>query len=62
MISTQHAYFKGPTPIAARLIILIVAAFYAYGALVHVLNMGSLTGFDWGQAPVTGAGRRLPDP
>ena len=28
-----------------------VAAFYLYGAAVHVLNMLSLTGFDWGTAP-----------
>ena len=28
-----------------------VAAFYAYGGLVHVLNMLSLSGFDWMQAP-----------
>ena len=26
--------------------------FYAYGALVHVMNMLSLTGFDWRSAPV----------
>ncbi len=26
--------------------------FYAYGALVHVLNMLSLTGFDWRSAPI----------
>jgi len=35
-----------------RVILYVVAAFYAYGALVHVLNMLSLTGFDWMQAPV----------
>ena len=29
-----------------------VAGFYAYGALVHVLNMLSLTGFNWVEAPV----------
>ena len=28
-----------------------VAAFYAYGALVHVANMLSLTGYDWSDAP-----------
>ena len=28
-----------------------VAAFYAYGALVHILNMLSLTGFVWMEAP-----------
>lgn len=36
---------------AARFIFWIVAAFYAYGALVHILNMLSLTGFVWGEAP-----------
>lgn len=35
-----------------RVIFCIIAAFYAYGALVHVLNMLSLTGFAWMQAPV----------
>ena len=29
-----------------------VAAFYAYGALVHVLNMSGLSGFDWAAAPL----------
>lgn len=29
----------------------LIAAFYAYGALVHVLNMLSLTGFPWMDAP-----------
>ncbi|MEM9624286.1 MAG: hypothetical protein AAF993_21780 [Pseudomonadota bacterium] len=33
-------------------ILLLVSAFYAYGALVHVLNMLSLTGFDWTNAPI----------
>ncbi len=28
-----------------------LAGFYAYGALVHVLNMASLTGFFWPEAP-----------
>jgi len=36
----------------ARVIFCVIAAFYAYGALVHVLNMLSLTGFSWMQAPV----------
>ncbi|MFL4470253.1 hypothetical protein ACERZ8_10335 [Tateyamaria armeniaca] len=36
----------------ARGIILTVALFYAYGALVHVMNMTSLTGFDWVSAPM----------
>ena len=35
----------------ARMAFLIVAAFYAYGSLVHILNMLSLSGFQWPQAP-----------
>ena len=35
-----------------RIIPWIVAAFYAYGALVHVLNMAGMTGFDWLEAPL----------
>ena len=38
--------------IAASIVIWAIAAFYCYGALVHVLNMLSLTGFDWGMAPL----------
>ena len=38
--------------LAASIVIWLVAAFYAYGALVHVLNMFSLSGFDWRSAPV----------
>ena len=38
--------------LAASIIIWIVALFYAYGSLVHVMNMLSLTGFDWRSAPV----------
>jgi len=34
-----------------RWYLLLIAAFYAYGAAVHVLNMLSLTGFDWLAAP-----------
>ncbi len=37
---------------AATIIIWIVAAFYLYGAAVHVLNMLCLTGFDWRSAPL----------
>lgn len=36
---------------ASTWILAIVSAFYAYGALVHVLNMLSLSGFDWADAP-----------
>ena len=35
----------------AKGILWIVGLFYAYGALVHVLNILSLTGFDWWKAP-----------
>ena len=35
-----------------KLILFIISAFYAYGALVHVLNMLSLTGFNWMDAPL----------
>ena len=36
-------------PVAIRV---LLALFYAYGAVVHVLNMLSLTGFDWAEAPL----------
>ena len=36
----------------AKGIIWTVALFYAYGALVHVMNILSLTGFEWSKAPV----------
>ncbi len=39
-------------PSFATAVLLIVSLFYAYGALVHVLNMLSLTGFDWPSAPL----------
>jgi len=35
----------------ARGCILIIACFYAYGAAVHVMNMLSMTGFDWATSP-----------
>ena len=35
----------------ARVFLWIVALFYLYGAVVHILNMLSLTGFDWANAP-----------
>ena len=38
--------------LAASIVIWVVAAFYAYGALVHALNMLSLSGFDWRSAPL----------
>ena len=36
----------------ARLILWVIAAFYAYGAFVHVLNIAGLSGFDWLRAPL----------
>ncbi len=39
-------------PVAARVIFWIIAAFYAYGAVIHILNMASLTGFPWSDAPL----------
>lgn len=41
-----------PMRLTASIIIWVVALFYAYGAIVHVLNMLSLSGFDWRSAPV----------
>ncbi|MEM7570320.1 MAG: hypothetical protein AAF337_11035 [Pseudomonadota bacterium] len=38
--------------LGVRFVFWTVAAFYAYGATVHVLNMLSLTGFDWFDAPL----------
>ena len=35
----------------ANIITRIIALFYAYGAIVHILNMLSLTGFNWLGAP-----------
>ncbi len=35
-----------------RAILWGLALFYAYGALVHILNMAGLTGFDWSKAPL----------
>ena len=36
---------------AASIVIWVVAAFYLYGAAVHILNMLSLSGFEWRAAP-----------
>ena len=37
--------------LTTSIVIWVVAAFYLYGATVHVLNMLSLSGFDWRKAP-----------
>ncbi|MFN3233018.1 MAG: hypothetical protein ACE363_12800 [Alphaproteobacteria bacterium] len=34
------------------LILWVVAAFYAYGGLVHLMNMAGLSGFTWLDAPL----------
>lgn len=36
----------------ARIILWGIAAFYAYGALVHVANITGLSGFNWLRAPL----------
>ena len=36
----------------AKVIVWVIAAFYAYGALVHVKNMAGLSGFRWLDAPL----------
>ena len=36
----------------SKYILWIVALFYAYGALVHILNILGLTGFEWLKAPL----------
>ncbi|MEM8717460.1 MAG: hypothetical protein AAGE92_17100 [Cyanobacteria bacterium P01_G01_bin.4] len=33
-------------------VLVLVTVFYAYGALMHVLNMLGLAGFDWLAAPL----------
>ena len=38
--------------IAAKIVLAVVALFYFYGALVHVMNMAGMNGFDWLQAPL----------
>ena len=48
---SSHHDEKQGWPFLTRLVFWIIAGFYAYGALVHVLNMFSLTGFDWIEAP-----------
>lgn len=37
--------------LTASIVIWLVAAFYFYGAAVHVFNILSLSGFDWRAAP-----------
>lgn len=37
--------------LVAKAILWIVAAFYAYGAAVHLMNILGMSGFDWVRAP-----------
>ena len=36
----------------ANIILWLIAAFYAYGAAVHLMNMAGMSGFDWRRAPL----------
>ena len=36
----------------AKIIRWVIAAFYAYGVLVHVRNILGMTGFEWMEAPL----------
>lgn len=47
-----HTTMPRHVHVLASIILWIIAAFYSYGALVHVLNMLSLTGFDWRSSPL----------
>lgn len=40
------------TRVFPKAVLWVVAAFYAYGTLVHVLNMAGLSGFDWAAVPL----------
>ncbi|MEL7047245.1 MAG: hypothetical protein AAGL66_19855 [Pseudomonadota bacterium] len=35
-----------------KLVFYVVAVFYGYGALVHILNIAGLSGFNWVNAPM----------
>lgn len=37
--------------LASSIVVWLVAAFYLYGAAVHLFNIFSLSGFDWRTAP-----------
>jgi hypothetical protein len=50
--SAQQQSWKFLMKLFASIVIWLVALFYAYGAAVHILNMLSLTGFDWLAAPL----------
>jgi hypothetical protein len=40
------------SPRVCKLVLWVIAAFYAYGALVHLMNMAGFSGFDWRTAPL----------
>jgi hypothetical protein len=40
------------SPRVCKLVLWAIAAFYAYGALVHLMNMAGFSGFDWRTAPL----------
>lgn len=48
----QTTAIRPPPRLLARIVLWVVAAFYAYGAMVHVMNILSMTGFDWPTAPI----------
>ena len=52
----RRCYSESMTKPTARLIakyiLWVVSAFYAYGAIVHVMNMAGLNNFDWTRAPL----------
>lgn len=50
--SAQQQSWKFLMKLFASIVIWLVVLFYAYGATVHILNMLSLTGFDWLVAPL----------
>jgi len=37
---------------AGRALLLLIAAFYAWGGSVHIANIAGLSGFDWRAAPL----------
>lgn len=39
-------------PTVCKLVLWAIAACYAYGALVHLMNMAGFSGFDWTSAPL----------
>ena len=50
-VECQNNGKRSMAHLISKLIFWIIAAFYAYGALVHTVNMLGLSGFDWQNAP-----------